>query len=884
MILAPEAAVSVEAATAGTLSSRSFNSGVVTPNEPLNNIPFSHAQPAQTLAFVDRAIADIDSLIQGLENSTVVLIDTQTNGIDQITQALEQHQNLDSIQIYAHGSEAQLTLGDTALNAANVGQYASELAKWGEALSDSGDLLLYSCNVAAGPSGAAFLQGISAATGADVAASNNLTGQGGDWLLETAIGSIEAENALNGAEQESFEGSLALLSNGGFEADLANWNRFSGRETVASQSAFAGQKSLVLANAGDGTEQIIPANAQQTYRLEGRAKSSSGGNSAIGITFFDANYNLLSRTASEPIRAADWQAYTVESKAPDGTAFAQVWSYRGGGNGTVLIDEVTLSTGALSSPPVTSPTTPIGTPPAISTELVNNGSFESGLANWTLFGGQETVSSTETFSGGRSLKLAGADSGTGQFVSGRAGEKYRLSGHAKSSTQGFSGFGAHFLDANYNVISSMGGDRINTNSWKPYSAEGTAPPGTTFMQVWTYQTLNDGITFIDGLSLTKASGQSTAPPVVTAPPVTAPPATTPPVAITPAPQTPPTQTPPTQTPPTSAPPTSAPPAGNSGGPTAEIFVTEGTPFVTAIPGAGSGLSYAIAGGADAEDFSIEQSTGKLSFKAAPDYERPIDADANNVYDVKVEARNGTQVAEARSLSVKVKNKVSVFLMGGQSNMSGIGLNRELTGDLAQPYDAVKMWDTEKFTSLKPGFSGAQGNYGEFGPELTFGRGINGATQEEVYLIKHAEGATNLANDWDPDGANNREHDIFVDRVGDALGSLTAQNVSYDIEGMLWMQGESDSGLAPASVYANNLTAFIQDMRDRYNPNLKFVVGKIHPAFGEDVRTAQESVAAADPLTYIVNTDAMALRSDGVHYNTAGQIDLGYAFANAIKGS
>jgi hypothetical protein len=291
------------------------------------------------------------------------------------------------------------------------------------------------------------------------------------------------------------------------------------------------------------------------------------------------------------------------------------------------------------------------------------------------------------------------------------------------------------------------------------------------------------------------------------------------------------------------------------------------------------------GGADAADFSIEASTGKLSFKAAPDYEKPVDADLNNVYDVKVEAKNGSsQVVDARSLSVTVNNKVSVFLMGGQSNMVGLGLNRELTGSLAQPYAPVKMWDTNSFTSLKPGFAGAAGNYGEFGPELTFGRGIQGATAEEVYLIKHAEGATTLANDWDPDGANNREHDIFVDRVGKALASLKAQNVSYDIEGMLWMQGESDNVGAPSSVYANNLTAFIQDMRDRYDPNLKFVVGKIHEAFGDEVRTAQEAVAAADPLTYIVNTDNMQLGSDGVHYNTAGQLELGYAFANAIKAS
>jgi serralysin len=53
------------------------------------------------------------------------------------------------------------------------------------------------------------------------------------------------------------------------------------------------------------------------------------------------------------------------------------------------------------------------------------------------------------------------------------------------------------------------------------------------------------------------------------------------------------------------------------------------------------LSYSIVGGADAAKFSINASTGALSFVTAPDYEAPTDAGGNNVYDVTVQVSDGT---------------------------------------------------------------------------------------------------------------------------------------------------------------------------------------------------------------------------------------------------
>jgi hypothetical protein len=54
---------------------------------------------------------------------------------------------------------------------------------------------------------------------------------------------------------------------------------------------------------------------------------------------------------------------------------------------------------------------------------------------------------------------------------------------------------------------------------------------------------------------------------------------------------------------------------------------------------GSSLEYFIDGGADASLFTINKTTGELSFWNAPDYENPQDSGSNNVYDVTVRVKD-----------------------------------------------------------------------------------------------------------------------------------------------------------------------------------------------------------------------------------------------------
>ena len=63
------------------------------------------------------------------------------------------------------------------------------------------------------------------------------------------------------------------------------------------------------------------------------------------------------------------------------------------------------------------------------------------------------------------------------------------------------------------------------------------------------------------------------------------------------------------------------------------------------------LTYSLSG-IDADDFSIDASSGALSFASAPDFEAPTDADANNVYELSLRASDGRAIV-SQDLTVTV---------------------------------------------------------------------------------------------------------------------------------------------------------------------------------------------------------------------------------------
>ncbi|WP_417812886.1 DUF4347 domain-containing protein [Thalassospira alkalitolerans] len=146
------------------------------------------------VVFVDSSLADWDVLVAGIgAGIEIVLLDGNSDGLRQIATWAAQNDGFDAIHILSHGSEGQVHLGSFTLDTATATTRSNDLAALGAALGVDGDVMLYGCDVAGG-SGAALIDALANATGADVAASTDMTGAqslGGDWQLEHTTGVIE---------------------------------------------------------------------------------------------------------------------------------------------------------------------------------------------------------------------------------------------------------------------------------------------------------------------------------------------------------------------------------------------------------------------------------------------------------------------------------------------------------------------------------------------------------------------------------------------------------------------------------------------------------------------------------------------------------------------
>ena len=170
------------------------------------------------LVFIDPNISDYEQLIAGVKpDLDVVVIDDQVDGISQITQALISRRGLSSLHIVTHGAAGKLWLGDGLVSSSTLNQSREALQSWAAALAPDADILLYGCHVAAEDVGERFVQLLSLLTGANVAASNTLTGSvalGGNWELEVKIGQVETPLAF---EAETMKAYNAVLAGCGYQ-------------------------------------------------------------------------------------------------------------------------------------------------------------------------------------------------------------------------------------------------------------------------------------------------------------------------------------------------------------------------------------------------------------------------------------------------------------------------------------------------------------------------------------------------------------------------------------------------------------------------------------------------------------------------------------------
>jgi len=275
-----------------------------------------------------------------------------------------------------------------------------------------------------------------------------------------------------------------------------------------------------------------------------------------------------------------------------------------------------------------------------------------------------------------------------------------------------------------------------------------------------------------------------------------------------------------------------------------------------------------------------------------------------------------------------KDTIHLYFLGGQSNMEGYGYTKDLPDSLDTTFENVFIFegnptDDEQpvggqgvWEPLQPGHGTGFKSDGKtnthsnrFGIELSFAKKLQEYYPgQKIALIKYAKGGSSIDSlaaaqfgAWDPHyngktGINQYDH--FLAMLNNALSTKDLDGdgrEDYLVPmGILWMQGESDGDKteAIAQEYYHNLSQLMNLIRASLRTDdLPVVVGKISDSwnapdgkvwdYGELVQYAQEKFAREDGNAAIIRTTRYYKYSDPWHYDSAGYIDFGKQFADAV---
>ncbi|MBK9947789.1 MAG: tandem-95 repeat protein [Nitrospira sp.] len=659
------------------------------------------------VVFVDPTVPNYQDLLSGMDpNIEIIILDGGQDGIEQLAGALAGRTGIDAIHLISHGGAGELQLGTGTLTLESMsGQYADELATIRQVLSGQADILVYGCDFAEGDVGQAAVNQLALLTGADVEASSDLTGNvalGGDWDLEVQTGAIETQVVINYDTQANWVDLLSLTASG---SETRVNTTTTGTQTNNSLVDYYTPDSVAMDASGNyvsvwesagniygqrynsagtaqGSEFIIASNAANErlasvdmnssgafvvtwerdqgtgdYDIYARLYNSSG--TAVTSEFLVNETTTYDQQHAHVALAADGTFIVVfESNIEaSGNYYDNIYAQRYDAIGTRIGSNFvvnTTTTGDQDNADIAMDSAGNFVVVWESERTAGGGAYSiygqrynsSGVAQ----GGQFLVNSVAS---SNDLRASIAMNDSGSFVvtwdrlsGGDAdiqAQRFNSSGVAQGSVISVTSNGSYeqemanvAMDETGNVVVSWMSNGQDGSGWGVYARQydSTGSALTTESQVATTTAGRQdypGVAYQNGKVVVTWSGNGTGDTAgifmqrYTAAGGNAAPTIT----------------------------------SNSGGVTASISVAENTTTITTVTAtdadAGAALTYSISGGADSSKFTINSSTGALSFISAPNYESPTDSGGNNVYDVIVTVTDGVGGADSQSIAVTVTN-------------------------------------------------------------------------------------------------------------------------------------------------------------------------------------------------------------------------------------
>ena len=209
----------------------------------IQNYETADSDVTRELIIIDAGVQDRESLLADIleqkndSSIEIKLLTADEDGVQQITDLLaESNGEYDAVHILSHGDNGEIQLGNSSLNESNFDSYANQLSDWSASFKDDADLFFYGCNLAGDSSGVNLMESISSTTGADVAASIDVTGdgqQGGDWSLEFVRGDIQNQ----AISSNNWQGILATEATDGIVTVQDAENSGAGTVTLTNNGA-----------------------------------------------------------------------------------------------------------------------------------------------------------------------------------------------------------------------------------------------------------------------------------------------------------------------------------------------------------------------------------------------------------------------------------------------------------------------------------------------------------------------------------------------------------------------------------------------------------------------------------------------------------------------
>jgi hypothetical protein len=252
--------------------------------------------------------------------------------------------------------------------------------------------------------------------------------------------------------------------------------------------------------------------------------------------------------------------------------------------------------------------------------------------------------------------------------------------------------------------------------------------------------------------------------------------------------------------------------------------------------------------------------------------------------LRVTSGDETSTAEYQ-IVYQILPQLDIFLFIGQSNMAGRGTMLQASGDLNPISDTYLLtpglnWEIalnplNKYSNIRKELSMQQ-----ISPAYGFAMNVLGKTTNPIGMVVNARGGSSMAQ-W----TKGNIEGLYENTL---LRAKEAQKWGK-IKGILWHQGESNSGSTAVATYPNEFKAMVDNFKaDLNEPDLYVVAGELaywrSGGTGSNVFNAMiRTISSFLPNSDYVSAEGLTPLIDATdpHFDRASNIELGKRYAAKV---